>query len=189
MPEETEARFQRTVRDFQATLAGVRDDQWTAPTPCTEWDVRMLVNHVTSELAWVSPLVAGQTIADVGDRFDGDLLGGDPKGAFAAAASEAVASITAPGALDGFVQLSYGRDTTASYADQISLDCLIHRWDLARGAGAADALPDDLVAWALAYVTPMKDQLAGSGLYGTEVPVGSDASPQTRLLAMLGRTG
>jgi uncharacterized protein (TIGR03086 family) len=182
-------RFERTIRDFQSTLAGVRDEQWHDPTPCTEWDVRALVNHVTGELAWFPPLVAGQTIADVGDRLDGDLLGEDPKQAYADAAAEAVAAASAPAAMDGYVQLSYGRDTTASYADQLALDCLIHRWDLARGAGAPDALPDDLVDWALAYVTPMLPTLSGTGLYGTQRDVGADASAQTRLLAMLGRDG
>lgn len=186
---ETDERFKRTVLDFQSTLASVRDEQWTDPTPCTEWDVRALVNHVTSELAWFPPLVAGQTIAEIGDRFDRDLLGDDPSGAFAQVASEAVATVTAPGALDGSVELSYGRDTTASYADQIALDCLIHRWDLARGIGAPDALPDDLVEWALAYVAPMQEQLTASGLYGTLRPVEPDAAPQTKLLAMVGRDG
>jgi uncharacterized protein (TIGR03086 family) len=189
MSEEIEERFTRTVQDFATTLAGVRDEQWGDPTPCTDWDVRALVNHVTSELAWVTPLVSGQTIADVGDRFDGDLLGADPVEAYNRAATDAVDSVTAPGALQGHVELSYGRDTTASYADQIALDCLIHRWDLARGVGAPDALPDDLVEWALAYVTPMKDRLSASGSYGTQIDVPPEAPPQTRLLAMLGRVG
>ena len=49
-------------------------------TPCTEWDVRALVNHVLGEIRWAVPLFAGSTIAEVGDRFDGDLLGDDPVG-------------------------------------------------------------------------------------------------------------
>ena len=73
MPKDTATveRFARCVRDFADQLAPVRDEQWTNATPCTDWDVRALVNHVTGELAWVQPLVAGQTIAEVGDRFDG----------------------------------------------------------------------------------------------------------------------
>ena len=58
--------------------------QWDLPTPCTEWNVRDLLRHLVSGTSWVGPLVEGCTIAEVGDRFDGDLLGDDPRGTFAA---------------------------------------------------------------------------------------------------------
>ncbi|MDQ1643948.1 MAG: hypothetical protein QOJ50_132, partial [Cryptosporangiaceae bacterium] len=48
----------------------VKPDQWASPTPCQKWDVRALVNHVVAEQRWIPPLVAGSTIAEVGDRFD-----------------------------------------------------------------------------------------------------------------------
>ena len=57
---------------------GVGEDQWGAPTPCADWDVRELVNHVAGEDLWTAPLLEGSTIEEVGDRFDGDLLGDDP---------------------------------------------------------------------------------------------------------------
>lgn len=190
MPEDPIAleRFTRCVQFYGSHLAQVGPDQWANATPCTDWDVRALVNHVTGELAWVEPLVAGSTIADVGDRLDGDLLGDDPKAAYAAAAEGAVAAVSAPGAIDTGVHLSYGDDTTESYVHQLTLDCLIHGWDLARGAGQDDRMDDDLVQWALAYIAPLVDQFAASGLYAAPLEVGADASAQTRVLAVLGRS-
>ena len=70
--------YRRAQDTFGARVHGVADDQWTSATPCSDWDVRTLVNHVLSEVRWAVPLFAGRTVADVGDRFAGDLLGDDP---------------------------------------------------------------------------------------------------------------
>ena len=87
------------------------------------------------------------------------------------------------------MHLSYGDDSTESYVHQLTLDCLIHGWDLARGVGGDDVLADDLVQWALDYTAPLVDVFAASGLYGTPLSVATTASAQTRLLAVLGRDG
>ena len=67
--------YARSVEQFQAVVDQVPDGAWAAPTPCGDWDVRALVNHVVGEDRWVVPLLEGQTIAAVGDALDGDLLG------------------------------------------------------------------------------------------------------------------
>jgi uncharacterized protein (TIGR03083 family) len=73
------ALFGRSCREFDRRVAEVGADQWALDTPCTEWNVRTLVNHVTVEDLWVPPLLRGATIEEIGDRFDGDQLGDDPK--------------------------------------------------------------------------------------------------------------
>lgn len=72
----------RSIEEFGKRIEAVGDDQWELPTPCSDWDVRTLVNHIVAENLWTPPLMEGQTIADVGDRFDGDVLGADPKRAW-----------------------------------------------------------------------------------------------------------
>ncbi|HEX2117585.1 MAG TPA: maleylpyruvate isomerase N-terminal domain-containing protein, partial [Acidimicrobiales bacterium] len=69
------ALFGRAVEGFGRDVAAVRPDQWRDPTPDDEWDVRALVNHLVIEDLWAPPLLDGLTIAQVGDRFDGDQLG------------------------------------------------------------------------------------------------------------------
>ena len=66
--------YHRTVEHWADVVVAVRDDQWDCPTPCTEWTVRDLVNHVTSEDLWTAALMAGRTIEEVGSSLDGDLL-------------------------------------------------------------------------------------------------------------------
>ena len=72
----------RGLEWFGANVRIIGEDQWRLPTPCTEWDVRALVSHLVYETRWVPPLLEGRTIQEVGDSFEGDLLGDDPKGAW-----------------------------------------------------------------------------------------------------------
>ncbi|WP_256987976.1 TIGR03086 family metal-binding protein [Streptomyces sp. BR123] len=178
------------LRLFGERVRAVADDQWGAPTPCTEWTVRDLVNHVTGEQLWIPPLVTeGSTVADVGDRFAGDVLGEDPVAAWEQAADAAHAAFAAPGALERTVALSYGPAKAAAYCAELTADCVVHTWDLARGIGADDRLPGDLVEFSLKEVMPYADGLAAGGMFAPplEIPPGADA--QTRLLALVGRKG
>src|SRR3954447_15472394 len=106
------AKFGKATAHFGQLVHEVKDDQWGDATPCSDWDVRALVNHLVYEARWAPPLLEGATIAEIGDRFDGDLLGADPKATFDEARAAVGASIEAPGTLDGTVHLSYG-DTPA----------------------------------------------------------------------------
>ncbi len=67
--------YRRTLEIWADRVADAAGCDWTAPTPCRDWTVRDLVNHVTGEDLWTAPLLRGETIERVGDRFDGDLLG------------------------------------------------------------------------------------------------------------------
>jgi uncharacterized protein (TIGR03086 family) len=185
--DEIVARFQKAVNTVDASLHQLGPDDWSRSTPCSEWDVRTLVQHVVNELAWVEPLVQGRTIAEVGDSLDGDLLGDDPVGAFHHHCRAAHAALEEPGALSRTVHLSYGDETASGYAEQVTGDVLIHAWDLARGAGLDDELPADMVAWAAGWAPEVTRMMAGAGMVGEPVAVGPDADPQTALLALFGR--
>lgn len=185
--DQVVARFQKAVNAVDASLHTLDADAWSRPTPCAEWDVRALVQHVVNELAWVAPLVQGRTIAEVGDSLDGDLLGDDPLGAFHHHSAAAHAALEEPGALARTVHLSYGDESASGYAEQVTGDVLVHAWDLARGAGLDDELPADLVAWASGWAPQVVPMMAGAGMVADPVTVGADADPQTALLALFGR--
>lgn len=178
--------FRRSVAEFDRRVAAIGDDQWSAATPCEAWDVRALVNHVVAEDLWAPPLLAGQTLEEVGDRFDGDVLGDDPKAAWSDASEAAVAAVDAAPA-ERPVHTSMGEITAAQYVPQIHVDHLIHAWDLARAVGADETLPADLVAAALVMLEPMEPMLRASGSFGDRVEVADEAGAQERLLALCGR--
>ncbi|MGW4806096.1 TIGR03086 family metal-binding protein [Kitasatospora sp. NPDC004272] len=177
----------RALERFGALVRSVPDDGWRAPTPCTDWTVRQLVGHLTSEQLWVPALLSGATVAEVGDRFDGDVLGDDPVAAWTAAADAARAAFAAPGALERTVHLSYGARRAAGYAREMTVDAVVHGWDLAQGIGADATIDPAAAEFALAELAPQADGLAASGLFAEAVPVPADADAATRLLGLVGR--
>jgi uncharacterized protein (TIGR03086 family) len=179
--------FQRATDGFASNVHLVGAGQWHDPTPCDEWDVRMLVNHVAVEQLWVPPLVAGSSVDDIGDRFDGDQLGDDPVAAWDAAVEAARAAFGAPGTLERTVGLSSGDKAASEYCWEMTTDALIHSWDLARGIGADETLDAELVRLVYEQVLPIADHLQETGLFAPPVSVPHDAPLQTKLLALFGR--
>ncbi|MEU2671065.1 TIGR03086 family metal-binding protein [Streptomyces sp. NPDC007164] len=181
-------RHGEVLRLFTDRVHAVREDQWSAATPCTEWTVRDLVAHLTAEQLWVPPLVTGgRTVAEVGDAFAGDVLGEDPVAAWDRAAAGARGAFETPGALEGTVNLSYGDTATDAYCAQMVADAVVHAWDLSRAVGADERLPARLVDFTRREVGPYAKDLSRSGLFDAPVETAPDADPQTRLLALLGR--
>jgi uncharacterized protein (TIGR03086 family) len=168
-------------------VAGIGPNQLSDPTPCDGWDVRALLNHVVAGNFWAAELAGGKTIADVGDRLDGDLLGPGLLPAYDASARLAAAAFEGPGALEAPCAVSYGPVPGSVYAGHRFIDVLVHGWDLAEATGQDTTLDPDLVAACIEVVAPQIDLLRGSGMFGADVeaPVGGDA--QTRLLTSLGR--
>ncbi len=177
----------RTVEVFVDRVEAVDDDQWEAPTPCSDWDVRALVNHVVGEDRWTAPLLGGATIAEVGDRYDGDLLGAEPVEVTRDAAAEAVAAVGHHLPSGGTVHLSYGDEDMEEYVRQLAADHLIHAWDLAAATGGDTTLDDELVADVATWFADREELYRGAGVTGPRVDVSTD-DPAVRLLAAFGRS-
>ncbi|WP_330261421.1 TIGR03086 family metal-binding protein [Streptomyces sp. NBC_00539] len=188
MPETLLRQHAEALRLFGGRVRAIAEGQWAAPTPCTEWTVRDLVNHVTGEQLWVPPLVTeGRTVEEVGEELSGDLLGEDPVVAWDRAAVAAHSAFAAPGALDRTVKLSYGPALGSAYCAELTADCVVHAWDLSRAIGADDRMPDGLVEFSLKEVMPYADALTPSGMFAPPLEVAPGADAQTRLLGLLGR--
>jgi uncharacterized protein (TIGR03086 family) len=185
MPDVT-TLYRRALERFGQHVHAIREDQWHGPTPCTEWDVRVLVNHLVYENRWIPPLLEGQTIAQVGDRFDGDLLGDDPATAWDQAAKEAERSVMTAD-LAALVHLSRGDVPGEEYLFEVMSDLAIHGWDLARAIGDDETLDPETVDVLYDQMKPMEQLLKASGAYGPIVEPPPDADRQTQLLAIFGR--
>jgi uncharacterized protein (TIGR03086 family) len=179
--------YSLAVDRFVAAVRGVPESGWSWSTPCEEWDARALTNHLVGEDLWVPPLVEGQTVEQVGNALDGDVLGADPAASAEQAGKSAVAALSEPGALARTVHLSFGDFTAEEYAWQVLADHVVHTWDLLAGSGADRALDDSLVTATAAWFADWEDAFRGAGAIGPAVPVGEAASAQDRLIASFGR--
>jgi uncharacterized protein (TIGR03086 family) len=178
--------FRRASDGYVRRAREVSAAQWSAATPCSEWDVRTLVNHVAGEYLWVPELMAGKTISEVGSRLDADLLGDDPVEALMSAARGAQAAADMPDSLTRVVHLSFGDVPGAEYLRQMAIDSVIHAWDLARAIGADETLDPELVDFAFEELRQHAEDWRSGGAFGPAKEPADD-SAQARLLALTGR--
>jgi uncharacterized protein (TIGR03086 family) len=180
-------RHERAATRFAVVVAQVRADQWSAPTPCTDWDVRRLVNHVVGWNLFVAELLEGHTPVEVLDLIQRDVLGDDPAAAARASAERAIAAFGADGALEQTVHHPVG-DLPGTYVVMMRVfDTTLHGWDLARAIGSNELMDQDLAAAVYEWSFPQRDALQASGAFAPEPPIPADADVQTRLLALVGR--
>lgn len=175
------------LRQFDDRVRLVRDDQWDNATPDSEWTVRDLVAHLVTEQLWVPDLLAGRTVDEVGDVFDGDNLGVEPISAWETASSAARQAFSAPGALDRTVHLSSGDSPAADYCQEMTMDLVVHSWDLARAIRAEEELPNDVVGAALDHARKMIPHYQEAGIFAPSIDVPGCTDDLTELLALTGR--
>ncbi len=176
---------QRAVREFGRRVSAVDEPQWHLPTPCTDWDVTALVEHVVTRNLMVPSLLQGLPVV----APPSDALGGDPAAAWERSAQAARAAFTAPGALDAVVHHPLAGEIPG---DMLALfrwsDLLIHSWDLARAIGADERLDPELVEVCLERNRPRAAFMRSTGMFGRPVEVPENADEQTKLLALFGRS-
>jgi uncharacterized protein (TIGR03086 family) len=185
MSESAQSLLPVAAEEFGRRVHAIAPDAWNRRSAASEWTVRDVVNHLVNEHLWAPELLGGATVDEVGDRFEGDVLGDDPVEAW----DEAIyRSLTAWGTTppDRVVHLSFGDVPATEYAEQMLLDLTVHGWDLARGAGLDEQMNQDTVRHTLGYAERNAGMLAGTGLFAEPVETGSD-DPQDRLLGLLGR--
>lgn len=128
-------------------VAGVRDDQWSAATDCSEWTVRDLVNHLVGGNLAFAALLSDQAPPERG----GDHLGDDPVAAYQHAGDALAAAFAEPGMFDKVVTVPAGTIPGIAALHLRTTEALVHGWDLARATDQSRAgLPGDLAEAELA---------------------------------------
>jgi len=190
MEMDADELFLECLSEATMVVKQVRREEFTQPTPDTEWNVRDLVSHMLYELSWVPDILKGKTIQGVGGKYEGDLLEADNDDAavaWEAAATKAERAVESAD-LDATAYLSYGDVTVADYLQQVGADLLVHAWDLGQALGITVRF-DEAVTQAI--YDRIKDNTADmqqSGLFAPPVEVPEDASLEIKLLALYGRS-
>jgi len=178
--------FKGALGQATSTIRCVQSRHFGNPTPCTDWNCGELVNHMLYELSWVPDLLEGKTVAEVGSKYDGDLLDNRHHHNWHLAAHKAMDVINkTPGGQP--VHLSYGDVSTEQYIREVSADLLIHAWDTAQSYNCSLILDPDMTQDLYDGLLPRKATLASNGAFAAAIEVPGDARLQTKLLALLGR--
>jgi uncharacterized protein (TIGR03086 family) len=189
-------RYNLASSEFRRRLETVRADQWAGPTPCTEWNVRQLVNHMTRGNLNFVGLLNGATGTEFLRLRGAEALGADPLAAYTRSVQECAEAFARPGALRQVVDYPLGRVPGEQALAIRTTDTTIHTWDLAQAIGAEDTLDPGLVAWiddrmediyASLVETPVAPETTHRFFAAPTAAPASGESRQDRLLRRMGR--
>ncbi len=180
----------RAIAATAGVVKNVRADQLAAPTPCTEWNVGAVLNHIIGTLWLGEGLLADRAPRypmDPGGLPAADLVGDDPAAAYAEASAAALASARAGDTLTRTHATPMGDMPGPVLAGFTTLDIFVHGWDLAKATGQNIDLDTELAAHVLEFAEQAITGDNRAPRIGPAIPVGADAPVTDRLLAFLGR--
>ncbi|CAM4454981.1 TIGR03086 family metal-binding protein [Nocardia ninae] len=179
-------QIDRALDATSVIVAALDDSTLAAPTPCREWDVRTVLNHTVGGMHVFAAALSG---TDSGADHESDWLGGDPQGAYAAAAEVDRAAWHRPDALDNTVHSSLGALPASAAALVHLTELVVHGVDLAVAIGRPDLADDELCGELLATMRSRGgiDQFRGPGVFDAEIPVADGEPGHRRLLGYVGR--
>jgi uncharacterized protein (TIGR03086 family) len=195
MPEQDQLlpMFQKAQRAFTDRVHAVREDQWAAPTPCEDWSVSDLVEHMIDKHLWAAPLIHGQDLESARKIVEGTRrlpveggVGANLAEQWDEAITGSADAFTGAGALDRSVALSRGNTPATEYLTEMISDLTVHAWDLGKAIGFSEPLPEDLVAFVYEEAKKMGD-MSSSGMFKPPVEVPDDAPTIDKLVGLAGR--
>jgi uncharacterized protein (TIGR03086 family) len=178
----------RAVEQTGTIVAGVRSEQAELPTPCPDWNVRELLDHVVRDIRMFTAQARGEGSGDAAETSGGEgAEGGTFPETYERAAGELVDAWRARGSLDQTAELPFGTVALTWFVGQNTADILVHGWDLARATGQPSELDAELADGSTAWGKEnLKPELRGDA-FEQEVAVPDDAPPYERLAAVFGR--
>ena len=165
-------------------IGNIRADQWSAPTPCTDWTVRQLVNHLIGMNRVFAALLAGEPPPP---RPSADHVEDDPAGAYRDSAAALQTAFGRPGVLGRTYRGPLGTATGAERLQIRLYDLLAHGWDLGQATDQPVDLPDGLAEQSLAFARTQLTEQGRPGRFGPAQIVAGQAPAIERLVAFLGR--
>jgi uncharacterized protein (TIGR03086 family) len=166
-----------------AVIACVRPDQLAHATPCTEWDVRALIDHVVDGNLGFAAMVAGEPGPDGGD----DVLGVDPLASFQNSFSRLCEAFDRPGFLEQAFPTPLGEEPGALLVGMRVVELTIHTWDVAAAIGRPRDLDRELVGFAGSVLRSRPIPRGVGGPFAPERPSPPGAADADRLAAFAGR--
>jgi uncharacterized protein (TIGR03086 family) len=173
--------------EFERRLIAITDDDWDRPTPCTEWNVRQLVNHIVGhEYRYADNLATNNSEYYVVARDD-DFLGDDPHGSWpkgVALLDEAIAGLDSLGTTISFLLPLPARDVLLVRV----FEAAVHTWDVSRAIGFDERIDERLALLTYPLLERLTQVQATQAFFAPpQGTLPSTATPQDRLLHLAGR--
>ena len=166
---------------FAGVLANVSPEVLSAPTPCSEWTIGDLIEHVVGGNERVGQWagVDEPPPARPDSLVDAHLAG----------ASAAQQVFARPGGMTAMFELPFGQLPGSVVIGMRSTDVLTHAWDLAAATGQPTDLDPELATYLLSVARErLQPDFRGPGKpFGEEQPCPADRPPADQLAAFLGR--
>ena len=180
-----EQLISKAAENAKRVVAGVKPSQFDDATPCSEFNVKQLANHMAGLLMGSERAALKQDRMAPPDPMP-DIVGDNPGAVYSGLADKAVAAWSSPGALDGNTQFGTGEFPAQMAAAITLMEVAVHGWDLAKATGQSYSLEEDVVAATFETVKQLNANGRGPA-FGTEVSAGDSASTQDQMLAYSGR--
>jgi uncharacterized protein (TIGR03086 family) len=172
----------RAIEQCGALVSGIRPEQAGLPTPCSEWNLRALVNHTVYDVQSFTAALNGSERPPL----DADLIGDDWAPAYRAASDALLAAWRQRG-VDGTLKTRVGEFPATWAVGQHTADLAVHGWDIATATGQSTDLDPEAGREALDWAhANLKPQFRGAA-FGPEVEVPENAAVYDRLAGFFGR--
>jgi uncharacterized protein (TIGR03086 family) len=166
-----------------ALVGGITDADLGRPTPCANFDVEAILEH----------MIAGASAFAPGFRGDGSAPNPPTEGSvfdrWSSAMGALMEAVHTDGAQDNTIPSPFGEVPGAYFARYVALDGITHAWDLATATGQTVDPPDALVAEVDAFARELiKPEMRDGDTFADATEPPADATALERLVAFTGRT-
>jgi uncharacterized protein (TIGR03086 family) len=178
--------YEGAVQQMLPTLAGIRADQLSASTPCTDWTVQNVITHNIKVADYFHGTIQGNNTTnpmEVGDPLPSQ----GARDAFAAGTTKVLDLLKSIKDLNEIVGTPFGPMPIANFVMFPTLDIIIHNWDLAKGTGQDTSMDAGLAEVCFGVMEMGAEMGRQAGVFGPEITVPISASIQDKLLALSGR--
>ena len=167
-------------------MAAIQPDQMSIQSPCEQWDVAGVVNHVVGGMQFFTAGMKGEQPSEGQDWASGDYMA-----AFDQAAAECVDCFQQDGAMERTVALPFGEMPGSAVLGLAMTDIFTHGWDIAKATGQSTDLSPELAANLLEgsrhMIQPAFRGADGEAPFGVEQQCADGSCNADQLAAFLGR--
>jgi len=177
--------LEEALNNLEPVISGVKSDHLGGSTPCPDWDVKTVVNHIIGGEMMFAMALDGQSI----ETEDGpDFTMGDIVTSYNDAKKQVLDAWREPGSMDKTLNLPFGAIPAHGALGVNLTETIVHGWDLAQGTGQTLKINDEVAAALLQglKMSGQLDPLRGT-IVGQPVSIPEDAPASKQLIAFYGR--